>query len=71
MANRRRFWKSPGRTDLWWDNLISGKMPADEWSKNLRMDYQAFLKLTNLLREYVTPDAEAFRPDTIPAEKST
>ena len=44
-------------------------MHADEWSKNLRMDYQTFMKLTDLLREYVTPNAESFRQDTISAEK--
>ena len=44
-------------------------MPADEWMKNLRIDYEVFMKLTDLLREYITPNADSFRPDTISAEK--
>lgn len=67
--NKRKYWKIPGRTDAWWNNLITAKMPADEWIKNIRMEFNTFMKLTDLLREYVTPNAEAFRPDTISAEK--
>ena len=65
-----RFWTSPGRTAQWWINLFTGIMPAEEWLVNLRMDFSInFMKLVDMLRNYVSLDPEAPRADTITAEK--
>lgn len=66
---KREFWVSPGRTDLWWQNLLLGKMPQMEWCKNFRMDYDTFSKLVNSISHLIEPHTDSFRPDTISAEK--
>ena len=33
----RRFWIRPGRTNLWWKNLITDKMVNEEWKENFRL----------------------------------
>ena len=37
--------------------------------KKIRMDFDLFLKLTDMLRVFVTPNPKAFRKDVISAEK--
>ena len=50
-ANRQRrsTWYVKGRTDKWWDKMISGRLPEDNWKKNFRMPRQQFEKLANEL----------------------
>ena len=42
---RRKFWKKPGRIDIWWQYLINGILRNEEGKKNLRMPRQVFMKL--------------------------
>ena len=56
--SKRKFWKNPGRTDLWWQNLINEKTFSKEWFKNIRMDFDSFMKLTDMLRVFVTPNSK-------------
>lgn len=44
-------------------------MPAEEWCNNLRMSYDAFMKLADLIRPFIAPDMQSIRIDTITAEK--
>ena len=67
--NKRRKWKNPGRTEIWWSNLLSGKMLGEEWVRNLRMDYPSFMRLADSIRIQISPNPEAFRTDAISAEK--
>ena len=46
---RRRFWVRPGRTSLWWDNLIAGVAVDEEWKENFRMSKSRFFKLRDEL----------------------
>ena len=54
--SKRKFWKNPGQTDLWWQNLINENKYPKEWFKNVRMDFDSFMKLTDMLRVFVTPN---------------
>ena len=38
VRRRRRIWVSPGRTAVWWNDLIGGKMDEKEWKLNLHHD---------------------------------
>ena len=33
VRGKRKVWKKPGRTDIWWQNLLCGKLPEEEWKK--------------------------------------
>ena len=35
----------------------------------MRMDFDSFMKLTDMLRVFLTPNPKAFRKDVISAEK--
>ena len=43
-------WRSPGRTDQWWQNLFNSVLPEVEWKKSFRMDRQIFTELADELR---------------------
>lgn len=62
-------WIKPGRTDLWWQNLICNRMARDEWKLNFRLDRSSFLKLLNLIAPYITEPSYAVRYDAISTEK--
>ena len=32
---KRSCWFKPGRTDQWWQNMLNGVAPQEEWEKNL------------------------------------
>ena len=34
----RSLWIKPGRTDQWWQNMITGKLGPENWKENFRMD---------------------------------
>lgn len=57
-ANRKRrsTWYVKGRTDKWWDNMISGRLPEDNWKKNFRLSRQQFEQLENELNPYIAPN---------------
>ena len=42
-------WRSPGRTDQWWQNLFNSVLPEVEWKKSFRMDRQIFTELADEL----------------------
>ena len=48
ITQKRRLWYKPGRTDLWWQNLISGVAPKEFWKKNFRLTDTMFLNLLKI-----------------------
>jgi len=55
LRKRKSMWVKKGRTDKWWENMISGLSPTDSWKKNFRMPKEEFLNLCDLLRPFVSP----------------
>ena len=43
---KRCFWVTPGRTDLWWQNMIQNRCLEEDW----RMSKNEFMKLVDELR---------------------
>jgi hypothetical protein len=33
LPEQRKHWMNPGRTSLWWENLINGETLEEEWEK--------------------------------------
>ena len=58
----RRFWVTTGRTDLWWQNLITGKTAESNWLKNFRMTKGDFLNLADILRPSLLHSFKGPRP---------
>ena len=52
MRGRRQVWQKPGRTDIWWQILLSGKLAKGEWKKNSRMTRDDFLELLSLIEPF-------------------
>ena len=52
-------WYKPGRTDLWWRNILAGVAPADCWRKNFRMSQESFHKLVRELEPYISPNPKS------------
>ena len=50
---KHRFWIRPGRTNAWWNNVISDRVIAEEWRENFRMSKTSFTKLCDELRPYL------------------
>ena len=50
---RRSCWVKKGRTNLWWENFITNKVPESEWKDNFRMSQKRFYKLCDMLRPYL------------------
>ena len=65
---KKRFWIKPGRTDLWWRNMIEGRCLDEDWKKNFRMSKTDFLKLVDELRPFISPNPRSPRPG-LSAEK--
>jgi len=55
LRKRKSMWVKKGRTDKWWENMISGLSSTDSWKKNFRMPKEEFLNLCDLLRPFVSP----------------
>ena len=53
---KRSCWFKQGRTDLWWQNILTGVAPYETWKKNFRMTCHVFQHLVNELRPYISPD---------------
>ena len=71
-ANRRKkkaFWVSPGRSEQWWLNLVSGVTPTEYWKKNFRMSRTQFYELVEEIRPFISPNLLSPNPRVIPAEK--
>lgn len=66
---RGRLWRKAGRTAAWWDNLYSGKLPEEDWKKNLRMSREVFMSVVEKLRVFLTPKPSPRGSDTISVEK--
>ena len=49
ITQNRRLWYKPGRTDLWWQNLLSGVAPKEFWKKNLGLTDTMFFELVEYL----------------------
>ena len=58
----RSYWFKNGRTDLWWQNIITGVAPSDVWKKIFRLPRLLFMDLVSELSPYVSPDP--FSPNT-------
>ena len=58
---RRRQWKNPGRTEIWWQNVLNGLMLEDEWISNFRMSREDFMALEEQLRLYIRSSESSFR----------
>jgi hypothetical protein len=52
---KRSCWHKPGRTDLWWENILNGVSPEESWKKNFRMSRDDFMELMAELRPYISP----------------
>jgi hypothetical protein len=61
-------WIRPGRTSIWWDNLIDNVMIDEEWRENFRLSKVNFFKLCNELEPYLHKKSTNMRK-TISVEK--
>lgn len=51
---KRSCWMKPGRTALWWENILNGVSPEESWKKNFRMSRNDFMELATELRPYIS-----------------
>ena len=66
---RRSVWYVRGRTGRWWDNMVSGILPEDNWKKNFRMSRELFDQLVNALNPWISPNLNSPNYRAIPANK--
>ena len=66
---KRQFWYTPGKTDQWWQNMISEETPKQQWVKNFRMTRKDFFDLVRQLQPYISPDESSPNYRSISAEK--
>ena len=52
----RKTWYVKGRTDKWWQNMVSGILSRESWKKNFRMSRDKFEQLVNELNPWISPD---------------
>ena len=50
---RRSCWVKNGRTNAWWENFITNKVPGSEWKDNFRISRKRFYELNNMSRPYL------------------
>ena len=55
---QRKYWVKPGRTSLWWENLMNGLLTEEEWKNKLRKSRNDFFYLVDLLK----PDIDTTNP---------
>ena len=66
---KQKYWKAPGRCEIWWSNVRAGKAPDSEWKDNFRMSMQSFYKLCDQLRPFVTRHVTNMRkPVDVPTQ---
>ena len=56
-----RFWVRPGRSSLWWDNILSGIVIDEEWIENFRMCRKSFDELCNYLGPIISKKTTTLR----------
>ena len=56
---RRSVWYKKGRTDKWWENILMGILPEDEWKKNFRMSRETFEDLVQELSPWISPKPDS------------
>ena len=66
---KRRCWVTSGKTDQWWQNMIGGIVPEDQWIKNFRMTHEKFYELVEELRPYISPEQSSPNYRALTADK--
>ena len=51
---RRSCWVKNGRTNAWWENFITNKVPESEWKDNFRMSRKCFYELNDYVETIST-----------------
>lgn len=69
LRKKRSCWFKQGRTDLWWQNILTGVAPSETWKKNFRMSSSLFKKLVSDLCIYISPDPLSPNRRALSAEK--
>lgn len=62
------FWITPGRSDIWWKNILNGISAPEEWKENFRLTKDSFFDLCEELRPFLTKISTRLR-EPIPVEK--
>ena len=69
--NKRRRRKEricrPGRTNIWWENILANRTCTEDWKENFRMSRRHFFELCERLRPRLTGQNTNMR-DTLPVE---
>ena len=66
---KRKYWFKPGRTDQWWQNMLNGVAPQEEWKKNFRMTKESFLEMVKKLRPLIAPNPNSPNSRVVSVEK--
>ena len=45
--SKQKIWCRPGRTNIWWTNILKNKNSSEEWKENLRMNRRLFGYMSN------------------------
>ena len=56
-----RYWVRPGRSNIWWINILNNKATLEEWRENFRMSEASFYMLCEELRPYLTKQTTKLR----------
>ena len=65
----RSIWFHPGRSDIWWVNMINHISLTSEWKKNFRLTFEQFMQLVEKLRPYLSPDPDSPNYRALEVEK--
>ena len=69
LEKKRSCWYKSGRTDLWWENILTGVAPTECWKFFFRMSKDSFNKLLSELRPYICPNPLTPNYRALSAEK--
>lgn len=64
---KERIWCRPGRTNIWWENILANRTCTEEWKENFRMNRRHFFELCERLRPRLTGQNTNMR-DALPVE---
>ena len=53
LREERKYWVRPGRTDLWFQNILNNQSADEEWVENFRMSKASFNNLCEQLKDYL------------------
>ncbi|XP_047135363.1 uncharacterized protein LOC124812576 [Hydra vulgaris] len=67
--NPRSCWYKLGRSDKWWENMITGGSPEICWVKNFRLSKSAFMDLAEQLKPYIAPNPKSPNYRALSTEK--